>query len=426
MGPMFERADPAELGFCPRRLARIDAWMARYIDAGKIPGGLTLVARDGQLAYLACRGQRDREAGLPLLEDTIFRFYSMTKPITAVAVMMLYEEGLIRLDDPLAASLPEFTEMSVYRSGEGAGMETEPAAGPITIHHLLQHTSGLTYGFMDDHPVALLYRAADLDFNPQPGDLAARVARLAKLPLRHQPGSAWAYSVSFDVLGRVVEAVTGEPLDRFFSKRIFQPLGMSDTAFHLPAVKLDRLAALYGPAAGDREGDTRGIGASIGTGPGLTLLEAPAASKYLGPVGCFSGGGGLLSTAADYLRFAEMLRRGGELEGQRLLGPRTVDFMTRNHLPGGCDLAAMGQSRFSETSYRGIGFGLGMSVVLDPGQSHQLSSPGEYAWGGAASTCFWVDPLEGIVAIFLTQLLPSDSYPLRQELRTLVYQALLD
>ena len=406
---MLDSTDPEELGFCPQRLARIDTWMARYLAAGKLPGCTTIIARDGRVAYRASQGLRDREAGLPMADDTIVRIYSMTKPVTAVAVMMLLEEGLVRLDDPLSAYLPEFADMAVYRRGDGKAMETEPADGPITLHHLLLHTAGLTYGFMEDHPVCALYRKASLDFTPKGTDLADRATRLAALPLVHQPGTAWAYSVAFDVLGRVVEVVAGQSFDRFLETRVFEPLGMRDTGFALPTAKRDRLAALYGL---DRAG---------------ALLRSADNEAVDGTtVRCFSGGGGLLSTADDYLRFAEMLRCGGRLAGERLLSPRTVAFMTSNHLPGGCDLAAMGQSRFSETSYVGIGFGLGMSVVLAPGPSGVPASPGVFAWGGAASTAFFVDPRERLVVLFLTQLIPSDSYPLRQELRALTYQALID
>lgn len=407
---MIELSNSQSLGFAPDRLARITDWMARYVDAGKLPCGLTLVARRGEVAFFDCVGQRDVEAGLPVTEDTVFRIYSMTKPVTTVAMMMLYEEGLFRLNDPLKAYLPEFSDMQVWLSGAGDEMELEPAREAITIGHLLTHTAGLTYGFMDDTPVSKLYQAEGLDLNPQDNGLAGRVERMAAMPLIAHPGDRWAYSVSFDVLGRLVEVLSGQSFDTFLSERIFVPLGMADTAFQLPSGDMDRFAALY----------------SFSEGGGFALAESPAESVFARPVTCHSGGGGLLSTVGDYFRFAEMMRRGGTYEGVRLLGRKTVEFMTANHLPDGRDLAAMGQSTFSETSYNGIGFGLGMSVMLDPVKAEVMSSPGEFAWGGAASTAFWIDPLEEITAIFMTQLLPSGSHPLRQELRSLVYQALVD
>ena len=404
------QAKAKDLGFSVGRLARITDWMQGYLEAGRLPGAITLVARRGEVAYLEVMGFGDVEADRPLAEDTIFRIYSMTKPVTAVAVMMLYEEGLFRLSDPVSAYLPEFTDMQVWRSGEGAAMICEPARSPITIGHLLTHTAGLTYGFNTGNPVAELYLAERLDFDPQDGPLAGRVERIAAMPLVAHPGERWIYSVSFDVLGWLVEFLSGHGFDRFLHERIFAPLGMVDTGFELPASKADRFAALYEATEDD----------------GMKLVEGPGESMFARDVTCCSGGGGLLSTLADYFRFAEMLRRRGELEGVRILGRKTVDFMVANHLPDGRDLAAMGQSSFCETSFEGMGFGLGMSVVLDPARAQQLCSPGEFAWGGMASTAFWVDPLEDITVLFLTQLIPSDRYPIRPELRTLVNQALVD
>lgn len=401
-------AKPEDLGLSSERLGRITSWMARYVEAGRLPFALTLIARHGEIAYLDFIGERDVEAGAPMTEDTIFRAYSMSKPITSVAAMMLYEDGLFQLDDPLADTIPAFADMAVHTGGEGNRMTTERAKRPVTIHHLLTHTSGLTYGFTGESEVGELYNEHKVDFNPGNGPLEEVVERLARLPLLSQPGEAWNYGVSTDVLGRFVEVVSGESFDRFLEDRIFSPLGMSDTSFQVPPDKLDRFAALY--AATD-EG-------------GMKLVESGAESRYGRAVSTFSGGGGLLSTAGDYYRFCEMLRRGGELDGSRLLGRKTVEFMTRNHLPG--DMASMGQPRFTEYRLDGVGFGLGFAVMLDPARAQLMTSPGEYTWGGMASTTFWVDPAEDLVALFVTQLTPSGFYSLRRELRALAYQALID
>jgi CubicO group peptidase (beta-lactamase class C family) len=332
----------------------------------------------------------------------------MTKPITAVALMMLYEEGRFQLDDPVSEFIPGFKDLRIYFSGEGDAMVTEPLHMPMTLHHLLTHTSGLTYGFGNEGPIAALYRKHHTDFGGHDGPLDEVVDRLAQIPLEFQPGQRWNYGVSSDVLGRVVEVLSGNSLDVFFKDRILEPLGMGDTGFTVPKEKIDRFAALY-----EKTDDSD-----------LTLLEAPRSSTVIDAVQTFSGGGGLLSTLGDYFRFTEMLRRKGELDGERLLGRKTVEYMTSNHLPG--DLADMGQPIFTETSYEGIGFGLGVSVMLDPAKAKVIGTPGEYAWGGYASTAFWVDPKEDMTVIFLTQLIPSSAYPIRRELRILSYQALID
>ena len=399
---------PEDVGLCPKRLERVGGWMRAYVDDGKLPCALTLVARHGEIAFLDCCGLRDVEAGTAVAEDTIFRFYSMTKPVTAVAVMMLYEQGLFQLDDPVSAFIPELGGLNVYVSGDTGAMATEPVDEEITIRHLLTHTSGLTYGFLDPSPVGEHYRTNALDFGPNRRTLAEAVAELSKAPLTHQPGARWTYSVSFDVLGRLAEVISGQGLDRYFEDNIFSPLGMADTGFHVPADKHDRFASLYEP----------------GPDGGIVLNDAAGESSYLKPPRLCSGGGGLVSTAGDYLKFTDMLRRKGAFDGGRLLGRKTVELMTANHLPG--DMAAMGQPRFGESTFEGIGFGFGVSVTLDPARAQILGTPGEYAWGGAASTAFWTDPGEDMTVIFLTQLMPSDAYPLRRELRVLTYQALVD
>ena len=405
---MQPTAVPESVGLSAERLARIRPWMRGYVEAGKLPGASVLVARSGELVWVATTGYSDVERGCRLTSDDLMRFYSMTKPVTSVAAMMLYEQGRFQLDDEVSRFVPALRDMRVHVSGEGGEMCSEPARRPITIHQLLTHCAGFTYGLDNDHPVSRLYRDRRTDFYPTDGALEEVVSRLARLPLVHHPGERWNYGVATDVLGRVVEVVSGQRLDRFFAEHILGPLGMHDTGFQVAPEKRGRLARLYGPSK---------------TG-GLTPLEPSGVSPYFGDVTTFSGGAGLVSTLGDYFRFTEMLRRGGELDGVRLLGRKTVEYMTRNHLPG--DLAAMGRETFNETTSAGIGFGLGFAVVLDPARAAVLTSAGEYHWGGAASTVFWIDPAEDLNVIFLTQLLPSATYPVRRELRTLVYQALID
>ena len=402
--------EPGDVGFDAARLARIDAHFARYVDDGRLPGWLVLVARDGQIAHLATYGQRDVEAGLPVETDTIFRIYSMTKPVTSVAAMMLYEEGAFELKDPVSRFIPSFKHLRVYTSGSALNPQTEPATEPMRIWHLLTHTSGLTYGFHHTHPVDAMYRAAGYEWGSPPGvDLAAACDAWASLPLVFQPGAEWNYGVSTDVLGRVVEVASGQSLDQFFRERIFEPLGMNETGFAVGTSDVDRLAALYIPGAGGVATRMDAMGDLAKTTPDL-----------------LSGGGGLVSTAADYHRFTQMLLRGGALDGTRLLGPRTVDYMTDNHLPGGADLEQIGRPLFAETTFDGVGFGLGFSVMTNPVANKVLGNAGEFAWGGAASTAFWVDPVDDITCVFLTQLLPSSTYPIRTELKRLVAQALID
>ena len=403
--------EAGQVGFDAGRLGRIDRHFARYVEDGRLPGWLVLVSRRGRIVHLATCGRRDLEADLPVELDTRFRIYSMTKPVTAVAAMQLYEEGAFSLKDPVAAFIPSFADLAVYRDGPASGPRTEPAARPLLVWHLLTHTAGLTYGFHHAHPVDAMYRAAGFEWAPPDGsDLAACCDVWAGLPLLFEPGSEWNYSVASDVLGRVVEVVSGQPLDRFFAERIFGPLGMGDTGFWVEGEAAGKLAALY--AAGPDGGRAVRFDALGGR-----ALRRPS---------CLDGGGGLVSTAADYHRFTQALLGGGELDGARLLGSRTLAYMARNHLPGGADLESFGRRLFAETTFDGVGYGLGFAVLLDPVANKVLSSAGELAWGGAASTFFWVDPAEQLTAIFMTQLVPSSTYPLRSELRQLVYQALVD
>jgi CubicO group peptidase (beta-lactamase class C family) len=401
--------DPGEVGFDAKRLTNITAHFAKYVDDGRLPGWLAVVSRRGKVAYVGSYGHRDREQQLPVENDTLFRIYSMTKPITSVALMMLYEEGAFELTDPVSRYIESFAHQRVFTGGSSNAPVTAPSAEPVRVWHLLTHTAGLTYGFHYSHPVDALYRAAGFDFGAPPSDLETSVNTWASLPLLFEPGTEWNYSVATDVVGRLVEVLSGKPLDRFLDERIFQPLGMADTGFFAPAHEQHRLAMLY--AAGPRKKAIR--------------AEVAARAATQSPV-MLSGGGGLVSSAHDYHRFTQMLLNGGALDNARLLSPRTVAYMSRNHLPGGADLEQVGRPLFAETNYAGVGFGLGFSVVLDPAASKVLSSPGTYAWGGAASTGFWVDPVERITAVFLTQLLPSSTHPLRSQFSQLVQQALVD
>jgi CubicO group peptidase (beta-lactamase class C family) len=402
--------DPAEVGLDARRLGRIDAHFRRYVDEGRLAGWQVMVSRRGKVAHLSSYGLADQEAGRAVEVDTLWRIYSMTKPITSVAAMMLWEQGAFELSDPISRWLPEFAEPRVYVGGPATKPLTMPATEPIRVWHLLTHTAGLTYGFHRVHVLDELYRLRGFEIGaPEGSDLAACVRGWAQLPLMFQPGAEWNYSVATDVLGRLVEVVSGQPLDVFFAERIFQPLGMTDTTFGCPQERRGRLAALYR------------------MGPGLTQpVRSDALGKLVVQPSWLSGGGGLVSTTRDYTRFTWMLLNGGELEGARLLSPRTLGYMTRNHLPGNVDLASYGRPLFAETRYDGVGFGLGFAVVLDPVTYRTLTSAGEYHWGGMASTAFWVDPAEELTAVFMTQLLPSSTYPLRTQLRQLVYQALVD
>jgi CubicO group peptidase (beta-lactamase class C family) len=350
------------------------------------------------------------EAGLPVEDDTRWRIFSMTKPITSVAAMMLYEEGAFQLGDPIAEWLPEFAEPRVYVAGSDLKQVTVPATEPIRVWHLLTHMSGLTYGFHRAHPVDGMYRAAGHEWSTPPGADSAEVCRQwASMPLLFQPGTEWNYGVSTDVLGRLVEVISGQSLAEFFEERIFAPLGMRDTSFGL------------------RDGDDPGSLARLyGAVPnGFAYLEAFDAAAHSVPA-FHSGGGGLVSTAGDYLRFVELLRRGGSYDGGRLLGSRTIAHMVRNHLPGNADLESFGRPLYAETPLRGVGFGLGFSMVIDPARYGVVASAGDYSWGGAASTAFYVDPVEDLTVTFYTQLLPSSTLPIRNYLRSLVHQALVD
>ncbi|MEU0006841.1 serine hydrolase domain-containing protein [Streptomyces sp. NPDC006314] len=407
MGQLRQEVDPGEAGLDVRALDRLDQHFARHVDEGRLPGYLVAVARAGRVAHLTTYGRRDIAAGLPVEPDTLWRIYSMTKPVTAVAVLMLVEDGKLSLDDPLDRHLPAFADPLVYEGGSGAHVRTRPAAGPILIRHLLTHTAGLTFGFYYKHPVDALYREAGLEYSvPPDAGLAETVELYARMPLQFDPGTQWNYSVASNVLGRVVEVVSGQPLDAFFAERILGPLGMTDTGFHVVPEQAGRLAELYGET---EEGGIEPV-------PGLPVHGRP---RFL------SGSGGLVSSAHDFHRFMEMLRRGGELDGSRLLSADTVALMTSNQLPGHAILRDFGAPGHREPGNDGLGFGFNVSVVVDPSRTLAPSSLGTYGWTGVATTAFWVDPRHDLTVQFMTQVRPK-TLKVFPELRRLVHEALPD
>jgi len=398
------------LGFSPERLQRIDRYLQeKYVGPGRMPHAQFLLARNGEIVHQTVIGMQDPERGVQLAEDSVYRIYSMTKPVTSVALMSLVEEGLIALDDPVARHIPEWKDLAVFSAGTGPYLTT-PCARPMQVVDLLRHTSGLTYGFQNRTNIDAAYRKLELEGMHGGHDLEAMIQMMAKIPLEFSPGEAWNYSVSTDVCGYLVQKVAGKPLDQVFQERIFGPLKMVDTGFHVRDDQKSRFAACYEAAPGGK----------------MKLQDDPQTSPYLAPPKLLSGGGGLVGTAADYMRFANMLVNRGELDGARILAPKTIDLMASNHLPGGADLTQVSRSLFSESTNAGVGFGLGFAVVFDPPQTLVPCSLGEFYWGGAASTAFWVDPMEDVTAVFMTQLLPSSTYAIRRELRTLVYSALME
>ena len=404
--------DPAEVGIDPARLARIDAVTHDYVDSGRFPCVQFLLSRRGEIVHHDLYGWADVDQQRPVRDDSIFRIYSMTKPVTSVALMMLYEEGKVLLENPVSRFLPSFAGATrVFRSGDANAFQTCEADREMTVHDVLTHTSGLTYGFQHQHAVDAIYRSHNLgDFTPSIRTLDEAMEVLGTLPLMFSPGDGWCYSMSTDVCGAIVEAVSGQRLDEFFEERIFGPLGMVDTAFWVDGEdRRDRLCTNY-----------------LFFGGNTSVMDPWDRSGYLKPPPMLSGGGGLVSTMADYHRFTQMLLNGGELDGVRLLSNRTLRFMTSNHLPGNRTLNEMGQIGFAEGVMEGLGFGLGFAVNMTPAGNGALGSVGDYGWGGAASTMFSVDPAEELVFIFLTQLLPSSTYPIRRQLRATVYQALTD
>ncbi|MFJ3669785.1 serine hydrolase domain-containing protein [Streptomyces sp. NPDC090106] len=409
MAELRQQVDPGEVGLDPKALNRLDQHFAHDVDEGRLPGFLVSVARGGRVAHLSGYGRRDVAAGLPVEPDTLWRVYSMTKPVTAVAALLLVEEGRLSLDDPVGRHLPAFAEPRVHVRGTGADLVTRPAEQPLLIRHLLTHTAGLTFAFYHAHPVDALYREANLDSSVVPGStLAETVDVYASLPLQFEPGTQWNYSVATNVLGRVIEVVSGRPLDEFFAERIFRPLGMTDAGFQVNDEQAHRLAELYGDAD---DGGIRPIA-------GLPLFGRP---RFL------SGSGGMVASAHDYHRFMEFLRRGGELDGTRLLSTGSVDLMRSNLLPGGTDLAAFAsRPAHAESAHDGVGFGLNVSVVIDPSRTKAPAGLGSYGWSGVATTTFWVDPSRDLTVQFMTQLRPKGSHTTIPELKRLVHEAVLE
>ncbi|WP_172677850.1 serine hydrolase [Ruegeria sp. 6PALISEP08] len=406
-----------ELMFDQARLDRIRIWMDRYVEQRKYAGSSFLLRQNGSEVFFHKSGLRNLESNLPFQRDTLVRIYSMTKPITSVALMMLAERGLFHLDAPLSEFLPEFKHMRALVPTAEALDQTEHAPSP-TLHQVLTHTSGFSYPFNPGTlPEAM--DEQDLMFKPDRGLLEDRVRDLSKLPLAFQPGTRWEYSVGTDVLGRVIEVVSGQTLKQFFQQHIFEPLDMRDTGFSVPSGAGDRFASLYTPLAGD----AMALNSVDQGGDSLRLVDSYRGSPFIRTT-TFSGGGGLISTLDDYAKFADMLRNRGTANGHRLLGPKTVEFMMRNHLPG--DIASMGPKSFAEQPMEGMGFGLAGSVVLNPGRVRVPGSIGDFSWGGMASTYFWVDWQNDLTAVFFTQLSPSSSYPSRAELKALVHAAMIE
>jgi CubicO group peptidase (beta-lactamase class C family) len=402
-------------GLDATRLERIGEHLERnYIGPGKITGCQVSVARHGHLAYFKSFGLMDRERATPTADDTLYRIYSMTKPITSVALMMLYERGYFQLNDPVSRYVPSWKNHRVWVSGEGADMRTEAPHRPVSFRDVLSHQAGLTYGgglpgVGIQHPIDQVYRSLKIRSSGSTDTMPAFLDKLSQVPLRYHPGEAWMYSLATDVCGALVEVISGVPFAQFLQDNIFGPLGMTDTAFSVPSAKRDRFAANY-----QREPDKT-----------LKLIDEPSTSAYLSEPGFKSGGGGLVSTSADYLRFCEMLRRGGELDGARILGPRTLEMMHMNHLPGGKDLTQVAIGGFSETANEGVGFGLGFASTMGQVQTGTPGA-GDYYWGGAASTIFWVDPREDLSVVFMTQLMPSGTFNFRGQLKSIIYASIID
>jgi CubicO group peptidase (beta-lactamase class C family) len=412
---------PETVGMSSARLARLDEVMKRrYVDGGYLPGMLTHVYRKGHLVHTGMCGRIDIERDKPMREDAIFRIYSMSKPITAVALMMLVEEGLIGLDDAVHSHIPAWKNLGVYASGMPSLLMDAPPSflttqilRPMKVIDLATHTSGLTYGFMMRTAVDAAYRQAKVTDRESPGGLQGMIDQLAQIPLDFSPGTAWNYSVSIDVLGYLVEKLSGLSFGEFLRTRLFDPLGMNDTAFYVPSDKIERFTSCYQP-------ETKGRG--------LKLQDDARASTYAKPPKLESGGGGLVSTARDYLRFCRMMLNGGTLDGVQILSPKTVALFSLNYLPEGREIADMAlPGMFSESGYAGVGFSIGCGVNVDVAKTRLPGSLGEYFWGGAAATAFWIDPIEELAVVFMTQVIGSEArLTLRRDLRTLVYSAMTE
>ncbi|WOE74456.1 serine hydrolase domain-containing protein [Alterisphingorhabdus coralli] len=400
-------SDPDSLGFHGPLLDRIPAFIkAKYLDTGLMPHAALLIGRGDEIAHLSLQGEA--RPGQPLTEDAIFRIASMTKPVTSVAFMQLVEQGKVALADPVHRYLPEWKDMGVFVSGGGdQPFITRPPASPMRIIDLLRHTSGLTYSFQERTPVDAAYRKLGFE-RFDGGDIDHFIASLAKIPLQFDPGTSWNYSVSTDVLGAIIERISGQSLAEYFQQHIFDPLGMEDTHFALPAEKIDRATDSY----------------SFDPKAKMKPYDSGADTAWAKTIGYFSGGGGLMSTLSDYHLFCRMLLNDGQLDGARIIGRKTLELMTSNHLPGGGDLTQHSKALFSEAENAGAGFGLGFATTIDNAATAIPGSTGDFYWGGMFSTAFFVDPVEDVIMIFMTQLMPSSTYPIRREIKTMLYAAL--
>jgi CubicO group peptidase (beta-lactamase class C family) len=404
-------ASPEEVGLSSEGMARLTRHIQAYVDAGKFPGAISMVQRRGKVVHFRTYGQRHLEAGTPVEPETIFRIYSMTKPLVSVALMTLYEEGRLQLDDPVAQYIPQFRGLKVLAGGTGDAPQIREPVREMTVADLLRHTSGLVS--QSDAVLGDAYTRLGLLTSASSGTLVEMVEKLGTLPLKCDPGAQFNYGISTDVVGYLCEVLGGQRLDAFLRERLLGPLGMVDTGFSVADEDVERFAACYRPGTAGE--------------PLLVVEDRPdASSRYTQPWTYLSGAGGMVATASDYMRFCKMLANGGVLDGRRILGPRTLAYMVCNHLPGGHDLAQMSPASAGETSRAGVGFGLGFACVLDPTVLGGLSVPGEYYWGGAASTAFWITPAEDLAVVFMTQVRPSSTYPIRRELRALVYGSIID
>ena len=399
-------------GISSESLARLDRFLlSSYVEQGKIAGCVVLVARGGAIVHCSALGMMDRELGMPMAADAIFRVYSMSKPITSVALMQLHERGLLQLSDPVSRFIPQWRDLQVWVGGEYPDYITRQPDRLMTIRDLLSHQSGLTYGFQGG-PVEVgyfereVYRAGTM----RGRDLRSMIDRLAELPLKFSPGEHWNYGLSTDVCGHLAEMISGQGFDEYLKQQIFEPLGMVDTGFHVPAEQHHRLAANY----------------ELGPDSELRQTDLFGADEFLEPPTFLSGGGGVVSTTEDYWRFCQMMLNRGELDGVRLLGPKTVELMTMNHLPANQQLSAHALGTWADAANDGVGFGLGFAMALDLASVQNVGSVGEYWWEGSASTIFWIDPVEDMIVVFMTQFMPSDAYHFRNEIKQILYPGILD
>jgi CubicO group peptidase (beta-lactamase class C family) len=404
------KTEPDAAGMSEGRLERItEHFSSTYVEPGKIAGCQFTVVRGGHVAYHRSLGLMDREAQTPMADDAIFRIYSMTKPIASVALMQLYERGLFQLLDPVHRYIPEWRTLQVGLVGDDDAITLVKPERPMNMRDVLMHTTGLPGGLFPGSPIDAAFNET-LQAQGGGQTLESVTALLAEHPLKFHPGTQWNYGLSTDIVGRLVEILSGLPFDEYLRREIFEPLGMVDTGFYVPEGSLPRLAACY---------QYRPANTPL-------LMEGSFANGIQRPRSYLSGAGGLVSTTADYVAFCQMLANGGQLDGRRVLGRKTLELMTVNHLPGGATLQDMAIGGFGEAGFEGVGFGLGFAIGLGPAATTMAGSAGDFYWGGAASTAFWVDPGEDLFVVFMTQLFPSVAYPFRAQLRALVYQAIDD